>query len=92
MTLGNMHLVVLRMSYQTQVDPALVDTVAIQLSKYKIENEPALYTLSAASVVGGSYFSFGRILAPFAQCVIPILCSGLNALCRVDMSSFHSMY
>ena len=30
--------VVLRMSYQTQVDPALVDTVAMQLSKYKIEN------------------------------------------------------
>ena len=45
MTLGNMHLVVLRMSYQTQVDPALVDTVAMQLSKYKLENEPVLVSL-----------------------------------------------
>ena len=46
MTLGNMHLVVLRMSYQTQVDPALVvDAVAMQLSKYKLENEPALVSL-----------------------------------------------
>ena len=89
MTLGNMHLIVLRMSYQTQVDPALVDAVAMQLSKCKIENEPALgYLIS----VGGSYFSFGRILALFAQCVIPILCSGLNALCRVDRSSVHNMH
>ena len=45
MTLGDMHLVVLPMSNQTQVDPALVDTVAMQLSKYKLENEPALVSL-----------------------------------------------
>ena len=40
--LGNMHLAVLRMSNQTQVDPALVDHVAMQLSKYKLQTEHAL--------------------------------------------------
>ena len=45
MTLGDMHLIVLRMPIQTQVEPALVDPVAMQLSKCKLENEPALHTL-----------------------------------------------
>ena len=59
-----MHMMVLQMPIQTQVDPALVDPVAMQLSKCKLENEPALHSLNA-STLGGSDFCFGRILAPF---------------------------
>ena len=44
-TLGNMHLMVLRMPIQTHVDPALVEPFAMQLSKCKLEKEPALHSL-----------------------------------------------
>ena len=40
-----MHLVVLPVSNQTQVDPALVTPVAMQLSKYKLQTEHALRSL-----------------------------------------------
>ena len=40
-----MHPTVLRMPIQTQVDPAVVDPVEMQLSKCKLENEPALHFL-----------------------------------------------
>ena len=83
----SMHLMVLRMPIQTQVDPALVDPVAMQLSKCKLENEP-LYILSKGFhsrrqwlLVSEGYWP------PFAQCVIPILCSGLKTLCRMDRTS-----
>ena len=61
--------------------------------KFKVKGVQVLDRFSLnASLVGGSYFSFERILAPFRPGVIPILCSGLKTLCRMDRTSVHNMH